>query len=250
MGNLTRDPDSRPVRIPALDIARTLALAGMVAFHFTFDLAMFGVIAPGTTNGTPFWELARLVAGSFLFLAGVSLWLAHGRRIRWRAFWRRFVIIAGAAAVISVATRIALPDRFIFFGILHSIAAASLIGLAFLRLPPTLILTAAAGTFALSRVPILLPFDSPLLWGTGLSVGTPASVDFLPLVPWLSPFLAGMALAKILDRAGGWESLRQRSMPGPFMRALSFPGRHSLIIYLVHQPVLIGLLWSVLRVWG
>ena len=70
-------------RIVALDLARALALVAMAVFHFTFDLELFGLVQPGTTM-LPGWRwLAYLTAGSFLFLAGVSLWLAHGQGIRW-----------------------------------------------------------------------------------------------------------------------------------------------------------------------
>ncbi|MES2815322.1 MAG: heparan-alpha-glucosaminide N-acetyltransferase domain-containing protein, partial [Pseudomonadota bacterium] len=64
-------------RLPALDIARTLALVCMVIFHFTFDLALFGFIDPGTMSQPIWYYFARMIAGSFLFLSGVSLWMAH-----------------------------------------------------------------------------------------------------------------------------------------------------------------------------
>jgi len=119
-------------RILALDLARTLALLGMVTFHFTYDLDLFGWVPPYTSVTGWFWYHARLTAGSFIFLAGVSLWLSHGAGIRWPAFWRRWVRVAGAAAVVTLATRIAIPDYYIFFGILHSIALSSLLALPFL----------------------------------------------------------------------------------------------------------------------
>ncbi len=166
---MTGTADQRPGRIAALDIARTVALIGMAIYHFTYDLEMFGHLAPGTAV-TGFWAIfARLVAGSFLFLAGISLWLAHGRAIRWRAFARRFAMIAGAALLVTLATRLALPESFVFFGILHSIAAASLIGLAFLRLPAGLTLAAAAGILAIARLPHNPAFDAPPSSGRSVS---------------------------------------------------------------------------------
>lgn len=233
-----------PRRIPAIDVARSVALMGMVVFHFVFDLELFGHLPPGTTL-LPHWALfARLVAGSFLFLAGVSLVLAHGDGIRWPGFLRRFAMIAGAALAISVATRIAIPHAFIYFGILHAIAAASLVGLAVLRAPIWLILVAAALAFVMPDVARTPLFDTRWLAWTGLAATVPPSFDFVPVLPWVSACLLGVAAGRAGQAAGLWDRLRDPA-PAPLLHRLSWPGRHSLVIYLVHQPVLIGLLWVV-----
>ena len=242
---LTEDPaaDLRSGRVVWIDLARGGALLGMVVFHFGVDLELFGHLAPGTTRSGGWAVFARLVAGSFLFVAGISLYLAHGKGIRWRAFWRRFAVLAVAAAGISLATWIAVPQAFIFFGILHSIAVASLVGLAFLRIPAGVTLAAAAGVLALPRFYSAPLFDAPLLWWTGLSTFTPASLDFEPVFPWLAPCLAGIALARIGARTGLWDALRSRPPAPQLLNRLACPGRNSLLIYLVHQPVLIAIVW-------
>lgn len=225
-----------------VDLARSLALLGMVIFHFIRDLEFFGYIPPGTTLQGAWPVFARIVAGSFLFLAGVSLVLGHGRGIRWRPFMRRLAAVVGAAVAISAATYAAMPDTFIFFGILHSIAVASIIGLLFLRLPVPVI---AASVFIVAGLPHVFRselFDAPGLVWTGLAVTVPRSLDFEPLFPWLAPFLAGMALARIAARAGLWDRLRCAPMPWAG-RWAAWPGRYSLSIYLVHQPILLGILW-------
>ena len=125
-------------RIWVLDVARTAALLAMASYHFTYDLQMFGLVPPGTAVSGFFYGYARAIAGTFLFLAGLGLWLAHGRGIRWGAFLRRWAKIVAAAALVSVATWFALPGWFVFFGILHCIAVSSLLGLGFLRLPAVL----------------------------------------------------------------------------------------------------------------
>ena len=131
-------------RIVAIDIVRGIALLAMASYHFTWDLEFFGYTDPGLT-AFGWWKIyARCIASTFLFLVGVSLFLAHGKQIRWNGFWKRFAMVAGAALAISVVTCIATPDGFIFFGILHEIALASLLGLAFLRLPALLTLVVAA----------------------------------------------------------------------------------------------------------
>jgi uncharacterized membrane protein len=232
-------------RIAALDIARTVALIGMATYHFTYDLEMFGYIPPGTAVSGGWAILARVVAGSFLFLSGVSLYLAHGNGIRWGAYLRRLAMLAAAAAIITLGTRYAMPDSFIFFGILHSIAFAGVIGLAFLRLPALLTLVvAAAVVFAKPYLQTGL-FDAPPLAFLGLSTWPVRSVDFVPAFPWIAACLAGIGVAKLAAAAGFWDLLR-----GRFARAgriLGWPGRHSLPIYLLHQPLLIGGLWLVTK---
>jgi uncharacterized membrane protein len=236
-------------RIPALDIARSAALVAMVVFHFTFDLELFGHLAPGTTTLPGPWRaLAVATAGSFLFLAGVSLWLAHGQGIRWRAFWRRFAIIAAAALAVSVGTYVAFPDAFVFFGILHSIALCSLFGLAALRLPPLLTLALAVVVFYAPDFARSAAFDAPWFWWTGLQTVPLRSVDYEPVFPWFTPVLAGIALAKWAEAAGLWSRLAVEGEPGRAARLMSWPGRHSLVIYLVHQPILIALVWSATQI--
>lgn len=235
-------------RIPALDIARTAALAGMAIYHFTFDLEMFGYLAPGTAVSGGWAIFARVVAGSFLFLVGVSLFLAHGGGIRWRPFLRRLAMVAGAAALITAGTRYAMPENCIFFGILHSIAAASLLGLLFLRLPAPV--TLAAAVAVVLAKPYLQNgwFDAPFLAGLGLTTWPVRSADFVPVFPWFAATLAGIGVAKIAQAAGLWRWLAQQGDGnGAFVRISSWPGRHSLAVYLIHQPVLIGTLWLVSR---
>lgn len=230
-------------RIAALDIARTVALVGMVIYHFTYDLEMFGYIPPGTAVSGGFAVLARLVAGSFLFLAGVSLVLAHGQGLRWRPFLRRLGVIALAAGVITAATRQAMPDSYIFFGILHAIAFGSVVGLVFLRLPAVLTLVAAAALVVARPYLQTGFFDASGLAWLGLTTWPVRSVDFVPVFPWLAAILAGIGVARVAAATGLWDALRGR-MAGAG-RIIGWPGRHSLAIYLIHQPVLIGCLWVV-----
>jgi uncharacterized membrane protein len=225
-----------PGRLIALDLARTLALVCMVIFHFTFDLALFGHIPPDTMY-QPFWYyFARMIAGSFLFLSGVSLWLAHGQGIRWPAFWSRFARVAAAAALVTVASIWFVPGGPIWFGILHAIAATSLLGLLALRLPWPVTLGLAAVVFAAAWGPRFPAFDPLWLVWTGLAETRPMMGDYVPLIPWAAPALAGIAFAKAL-KLDQWRG----TVPSRRAHALTFPGRHSLFIYLVHQPILFGL---------
>jgi uncharacterized membrane protein len=229
-------------RILAVDLARSVALLGMAVFHFTWDLELFGHIAPGTTIQGGWAIFARAVAGSFLFLAGVSLVLAHGDGIRWRGFLRRLAMVAAAALAITAATFLAMRDAFIFFGILHSIAVASVLGLLFLRAPVWLILAAAAAVWLLPDLARAPAFDPRWLAWTGLAETPPRSFDLVPVAPWFAATLLGIAAGRMGQAAGLWDRLRTAS-PGPVLAAAAWPGRHSLAVYLLHQPVLIGLVW-------
>ena len=231
-------------RLILIDVARGTALLAMAIYHFTWDLEFFGYVPPGlTTEGG--WKLfARLIAGSFLFLVGVSLVLGHGKGIRWPSFARRLLMIAAAALAITIATRFATPDRYIFFGILHCIAVSSILGLAFLRLPPAV--TAIAGIAAMLAPYFLASYffsQNWLLW-LGLSTEPVRSNDYVPVLPWFGPVLLGIAAAGAGQARGLFEWIasidrRQIAVEKP----LAFAGRHSLAVYLIHQPVLIGLIY-------
>lgn len=217
----------------------------MVTFHLVFDLQMFGLLPYGTTLHPFFYWHARVVAGSFLFLAGASLWLAHGAGLRWPAFWRRWGKLVAAALLVTVGTYAVFPAYFVYFGILHSIATCSLIGLAFLRLPA--FVTAASGA-AIMVSSYLLPspvFNAAGLRFLGLATLPAETVDFEPLFPWVGPFLLGLVAAKLASERNLWPPLALPS--APLTRAFAWPGQHSLAIYLIHQPLLLGLIWIATR---
>ncbi|MBO6639579.1 MAG: DUF1624 domain-containing protein [Roseitalea sp.] len=233
-------------RIDALDVARGVALIAMATYHFSWDLEFFGYLEPGTSTTGPLKYYARSIAASFLFLVGIGIVLAHANGIRWRSFAKRWVKIAAAAALITIATWFATRETFVFFGILHHIAFASLAGLLFLGLPWWVLAVIAIAVFF--GTPFLQsPIYTPLgfAW-TGLSATPPRSNDFVPVLPWFSAVLAGMAAAKLVFvgrtpprvlTPEGW------SATGVPSRLIALFGRWSLTFYLVHQPILIGLVF-------
>jgi uncharacterized membrane protein len=229
-------------RIAAVDLARGVALLAMAVYHFAWDLEFFGYADPGMTAEGGWKLFARLIASSFLFLVGVSLVLGHGNGIRWRGFWRRWTQVAASAGANTLITWYAFPDGFIFFGILHQIALASLLGLPFLRLPAWAVLLAAM--FALAAPYWLrgVAFDAPWLLWLGLSTTLPRSNDYVPLFPWFGAVLAGIAAARLGQRLDLWTKLAAMAPP-PWTAPVSFAGRHSLAFYLIHQPLLIASLW-------
>lgn len=231
-------------RIPLLDILRGTALIAMASYHFLWDLGDFGYIDPSyPATGWP-KIYARCIASTFLFLAGLSMVLGHEQGFRTRAYLIRLGKIVAAAALVSLASALAMPQGLIFFGILHSIAAMSVIGLLFLRLPGWVNIILAALAFLAPRYFASESFNTPWLWWVGLSTETRLSFDYVPILPWLCPFLLGMALGQSSTAMAALRHFAQGiSGKNPVNRLLVFFGRHSLTFYLVHQPVLIALLW-------
>lgn len=215
----------------------------MVVFHFVRDLETFRVIPAGTTLSGGWAVFARLVAGTFLFLAGVSLVLAHRSGFRPAAYLRRLATIATAALLVTVATSFAIPSRTITFGILHVIALASVVCLPFVWLSPWCSAAAAVAVWIVAAVWGRALIDAPWAAFTGLGTIVRPSLDYLPAFPWLAPALLGIAVALALD-------LGRRRPPTPepaWGAALACPGRHGLAIYLLHQPVMLAAIWLVLN---
>ena len=234
-------------RIALVDFLRGVALIGMTVFHFAYDLEFFDLEERGYSDQFHWWTLATIVAGSFLFLAGANLYLAHTDEIRWRPWGRRFVTILLAALAITVVTRFVTPETYIFFGILHMIAFASLVGLAFLRAPWWLAGAAAAAVFVIDASVASEWLNASALSWLGLASSAPTANDFRPVFPWLAPVLLGIGAAKMYHRAGWLHGLAMLKLEGRFARSVRFLGCHSLLYYLLHQPILFALFWTWLQ---
>ncbi len=232
-------------RLAVLDLARGLAVVAMAIYHFSWDLSWFSFVGWPVAQGMGWRGFAIVIAGSFLFLAGVSLDLAHHERIRWHAFWRREAVIVLAAAAVSLVTYFTFGNTYVRFGILHSIAAGSLIALPFTRLPFWCAAAAAALILTLPLWASSSVFDGQAWLWTGLGIPEFSSVDHVPLVPWCGVLLAGITVSKLFRSARVWDRLAFLQLKGRAGRLFRFLGRHSLPVYLLHQPLLYGLVWSV-----
>lgn len=237
-------------RWDAIDAARGVAIVAMVIYHFAWDLSFLKLIVTDAIND-PGWKLfARTIAGTFLALVGVGLALAHAGGIRRVAFSKRLAKIGGAALLVTVATFLAFPQSFIFFGILHCIAAASLVALPFLRAPAIVTVLAAVLCFVLPRVLTSAVFDIPALEWLGLGRRDPVTNDYVPLFPWLGMVLIGLVVGQAILRPQATPPLARWRAENPVTWLLVLAGRWSLPIYLVHQPVLLGALYGVLQITG
>ncbi len=227
---------SPSARLPLIDAARGITVAAMVIYHFCWDLRYFGYIASDVEGALPWRIFAHATAGAFLFIVGIGLVLSTRNGFDRRRFLRRLGVLVAASAAITIATYFIFPDSYIFFGVLHHIAVASVLGLAFLRTPILIVIGAAIACFF---APLLASpaFDTPALLWLGLAPVFPRTNDFVPLFPWFGVVLAGIAATRL------WLLYGPRDLPilhASVPRPILWTGRQSLLIYLLHQPILFG----------
>ncbi len=243
-------PPPSPQRLAVIDVARAVALLAMACFHTVWDLGALH-LTPENYAGTPTGRAAAQgIAGSFLVLVGVGLVLMNGRGVQLRPTLRRLGRIAGGALLVTLATRVVFPDAYVFFGILHCIAVASVIGLPFLFLPWPVTLLAAAAILAAPHVVQADWLDAPALWFLGLGRVTPRTNDYVPLVPWFGLVLIGIVAGRLGLPALARSRLAAWTPRNAIARFATFAGRHSLAVYLIHQPVLFGLVFLAAQVTG
>lgn len=238
-------------RYPVVDVIRGSAIALMFSYHFCFDLNYFG-LTRFNFNYSPFWLSFRAVIVSlFLGTVGISLHLATRRGLNRRRYLQRLGLLLVFAGLISVVSYVMFPHSMIFFGILHFIALASILGLAFTRLH-WLNLVLGTACLALGLWYQHPFFDQPAWQWFGLMTHKPITEDYVPVLPWFGVVLIGMFLGQTLfhgrdaDAPAFVRWRAERALP----RVLALGGRHSLIIYMLHQPVFMGVLYVTLTLTG
>jgi uncharacterized membrane protein len=213
----------------------------MVFYHVLYDLSELGGIK--TILGVEinlygvFWLVAQnFFAGLFIILCGISSTLSRNNI-------RRALKLLGVAVIITAVTYIYNSSSAIHFGILHCLGVSILIyGLAFEKSKPWACLGAAAVVFGFTAALFLLMRNVPVrfnwLLPFGITSHTYTSLDYFPLFPWFGVYLAGAALGKSIYAQK--QSLISKRLPETFINAA---GRHSLLIYVVHQPVILAVLY-------
>lgn len=237
---------TRP-RFQLVDVARGIAIVMMFIYHFSFDLNYFNFIEQDFYRD-PFWINFRIViVSTFLAVVGISLYLAHHKHFNQRGFIKRLAILIACAALVSLSSYLMFPRSTIFFGILHFIAAASLLGVLFVRFY-WLNLILGAGIILISMFYQHPVFNHPLLQWIGLMTHKPVTEDYVPLLPWFGVVLIGIFFARWAYTHGNFTALSRWQSHTVVARGLQFAGRHSLLIYMLHQPLFIGSLYLVRQV--
>lgn len=239
-------------RLEPLDLARGVALIAMIIYHAVWDGLQFGLISWTVERDLLLQQSARLIAGSFLLIAGISMALASAKSARSllhkQAFWKRFAMLACAAALVSIATVFAIPQAPIYFGILHHIALSSILLALLSPLPAFFLVALGAGVLIINAYVGLDMLNHPATIWIGLGTQTPVTADWVPMFPWLAAGLIGLGIGKMFILP--WMTSRPpQSEPrtqNQITKALSWMGRHSLAVYLIHQPILIGMIQAYL----
>lgn len=230
--------NTQHIRYPIIDTLRGLAIVVMMAYHFGFDLSMQGYIVQDLNHSLP-WLVARsLILGTFLFVSGISLALAQRQPAKRRI--ARLARIAGCALLVSVGSYFMFPDSWIYFGVLHFIVIAGLLCWPLAQheqlILPLGVAVLGVGLFYQSPV-----FDQPLLQWLGMMTHKPITEDYVPIFPWLGIMLIGLHVGpQVLRSKTAWPLT---ITPPPRLKPVGWLGRHSLAVYMLHQPLLLGVLW-------
>jgi uncharacterized membrane protein len=238
----------RPPRLPLIDALRGFAVAQMIVYHFIYDLNYFRWVSLAMNRDQPWVGWRTAIVTQFLLLVGVSLVLRAQRYAQdpggLREFWLRWAQVAGAAVLVSAGSWLLFGPRYIWMGILHFIAAALILG----RLASPL------GSwnipFGIAAIVVGRVFSDP--WFNpapmnviGFAVSKPRTEDYVPLFPWIGVVMIGIGLATLWQRRGFalWPALKRLNARPP--APLVLLGTWALTVYLVHQPLMMGLLWLV-----
>lgn len=236
-------------RYQLIDILRGVAIVLMVFYHFCYDLNYFQLTGFDFYRDAFWLNLRTLIVSLFLGLVGVSLVLAAEHGMNERRYFKRLGLLLLFALAISINSYFMFPGRTIFFGILHFIAFASVVGLVFVPWP-TLSLLLGIGIIALDYVFQHPLFNQAGLQWIGLMTHKPATEDYVPVIPWLGVVLIGIFIGHQLLRVPALQAFRTWQSNNQPARGLALAGRHSLLIYMLHQPILLGGLWLALQILG
>jgi len=237
-------------RIWFLDEFRGVALLGMIVYHTLYDLFVIFGVGPSPFT-PPFSWLQQFVCWSFILISGISCRLAHSN-------FKRGLVVLGAGMLMTFGTMLFMPDQLIKFGVLHFLGASMLL-YPLLRkgveaLHPVIGMALFFGIFLCLRGidsgtilfgKIALPevlYQNDITALLGFPPKGYFSADYFPLLPWGFLFLTGAAAGKYF---------KERNLPAFMMQKhsgfLCTAGSNTLLIYLLHQPIIYGILYGIFR---
>ena len=223
--------DTSNYRYHFIDQIRGFAVFLMIIFHFSYDLQMFNFVEIDFVQDTFWWIFPRVIVFLFLLSMGLSFPIVHSPKIRWSVLKKRVLLISLFALSISLVTYFLFPTRWIYFGTLHCIALCSIITLPFLKYPKVSLIIALA---------LLIPsifFKLNLPW----VLLKHKSMDYISPFPWMGVVLLGFS-------ANFYNFHKLNMFDNIFSRLLERLGKHSLLIYIIHQPILYSIVFLIHKI--
>jgi len=212
-----------------VDSCRGLAVILMVIFNYSFTLRYFNIYS--VEGGWFYWYLfPRIIGGVFIFLAGFSLMISYKNNKSKATILHNGIKIFSLGLLITLVTWFLFSRDFIIFGILHLIGLSIILSSFFIRFRHKILLGIAfilAGLYLGNLI-----FDFPWLLWLGLVPREFYTFDYWPLLPWFGLFLIGMHFGNIYE-------IKKKAIRNPVINIFSSLGRNSLVIYLIHQVLLV-----------
>lgn len=221
-----------------LDFLRGVGIVLMIAFHFGYDLSYFGYASYQTTIDIEWRVFRSLILSVFLLVVGMSIYVAYFDFIDWKKVFKRTLKLLFVSLLISVGSYSIFEHSWIYFGVIHFIMVASLVSLFFVRLPNVSLFVGLG--FLLSYNLGYFHLDGVLDFAVN-NFGLPLyTEDVVSFTPWF-----GLVLIGIFLMHHNLFSFKVKETK--ITQKVSFLGKHALIIYLVHQPILFTIFY--LLVW-
>ena len=238
-------------RFVEIDMLRGLAIFLMIFGHFLWDLDYFGIVK---MNNVVYSSLQSTVPPLFFLLVGISLVVSKKKienktKKDEKKFYNHLLIrglkILGLGLIITIGSLIFIPSQPVFFGVLHCIGLSVILSAPFLKyrlITPVFAFLFIVVGFALAQFPVENPSIFHLVIGIHQSNVWQYTVDYFPLIPWFGISLLGIVIGDILY-CGNKRRFRMPELSKyKTVKVFQWAGRHSLGIYLIHQPIIAGVL--------
>lgn len=243
--------DRHADRFWEIDCLRGFAVFFMLLYHFLYDLDFFSIENIQIGSGL-FLYIGRSAAFLFILISGTALSIGHSRALdnevdgvkteNFLKYLKRGLKLFSMGLVVTAVTWIFFPDQYIIFGILHFFGVSAMLVYPFLKYgKENLFFSLFFGLIGLYLRGKTFGF-SALLW-LGFTPENFTTLDYFPIFPWFGVLLAGIFLGNSLYEGGERRFKIPKAGNNYLTKFISIVGQHSLVIYFVHQPLFLTLLF-------